>query len=256
MEKKICSEVIMNNNNSFNNLVNKIREIKKLDWIKCENRNNNIAGIKLEKLIGKEIENFEIPDFEGIEIKTKCSKYEEYLSLFNATPDSYLFEIKRLHEKYGYPDKDLPEFNVLNFSVTSINWCHINELYNAILRVDKKNRIVILEIYNNKYELIDNFSKWSFDILEEKLYRKLKYLCFVEAKKKYINKDLYIKYENDSYFKLKGFEEFIKLINNGYIRICFCIGIYKSGKKLGQIHDHGTSFEIKVKNLNKLFIEL
>ena len=31
----------------------------------------------------------------------------------------------------------------------------------------------ILEIYNNKYELIDNFSKWSFDILEEKLYRKL-----------------------------------------------------------------------------------
>ena len=58
--------------NDFFELQKKIKYIKKLGWIKCNNNYSNVAGITFEKLIGKEIENFPIPDYNGIEIKTKC----------------------------------------------------------------------------------------------------------------------------------------------------------------------------------------
>ena len=41
--------------NDFFELQKKIKYIKKLGWIKCNNNYSNVAGITFEKLIGKEI---------------------------------------------------------------------------------------------------------------------------------------------------------------------------------------------------------
>lgn len=106
-------------NTDIKKLDTELKKISNIGWIKCNNKNINVAGVTLEKMLGINPGNFEIPDFYSIELKTKSSKKEKYITLFNATPDSYLFEIKRLHEKYSYPDKSDPEFNVLNFSVTT-----------------------------------------------------------------------------------------------------------------------------------------
>ena len=54
-------------------------------------------------------------------------------------------------------------------------------------------------------------------------------------------------------YKLKDFETFIDLIENGIIRISLKIGVFRTGKKIGQIHDHGTSFCIEEDNLDKLY---
>lgn len=57
--------------NEFKDLKNKILG---KGWIESTAPGNAAVGITLENLLGKEKENFEIPDYNGIEIKAKCSK--------------------------------------------------------------------------------------------------------------------------------------------------------------------------------------
>lgn len=52
---------------------------------------------------------------------------------------------------------------------------------------------------------------------------------------------------------MKGFKEFLSLIEQGKIRINFKISVYREGERKGDTHDHGTSFEIQEENLQKLF---
>lgn len=54
-------------------------------------------------------------------------------------------------------------------------------------------------------------------------------------------------------FELRDTQTFFNLIEQGKIRITFHIGVFYSGKRYGQIHDHGTSFEIKEQDLDLLF---
>lgn len=199
-------------------------------------------------------DNFEIPDYYSIEIKSKVSKKEKYIDLFCAAPDSYVLEIKRLYDKYSYFNNN--NLKILNFSLYGEFLKPVNNDFFAKLCVDYKRKIIILEIYDKYNQLIDNFSSWSFDLLKEKLYRKLKYVCLVEGKKIFFHNTLFVKYNKHKFYKLKGFNEFIEMIEKGQIRISFTIGVYKSGKKHGNIHDHGTQFSIKKENMSLLFDEI
>lgn len=235
------------------NLLNEFEKIKKLGWIKGDKNNKGGAGILIEKLLSNNWTNFEIPDYNGIEIKTKYSNKEKYITLFCANPDSFLFEVKRLLNNYGYPDKQYSNYNIFNVTAYSKRYTKNDSGYQFKLETDFNTNNIILNVYNNNFELIDNDTKWSFELLEEKLLRKLQKLAFIEVKKKYISGKIYYKYENISLYRLKGFEKFIDLINEGKIRIVFRTGIYKNGPKFGQIYDHGTSFCIKVSDLEQLF---
>ena len=61
-----------------------------------------------------------------------------------------------------------------------------------------------MEVYNKDNELIDNLSSWSFELLEEKLCRKLNYVCLVEGDKKFSHNALYVRYDKYKFFKLKS----------------------------------------------------
>lgn len=100
-------------------LKEKINEIKKIGWIECSTKNYGCKGLKLEELLEINPENFEIPDYNGIEIKTKKSITNERITLFCAAPDSYLFENKRLYTLYSYPNKKDIRYNALNINVNS-----------------------------------------------------------------------------------------------------------------------------------------
>ncbi len=239
--------------NEFIELRNKIKVIKNMGWIKCNNNYTNVAGITFERLIGKEIENFPIPDYKDIEIKTKCRSSKSRITLFSATPDSFLFENKRLVALYGYPDKQLPQYNVLNNSVSSKTLTYIGNNHNLGIEVDWKGKKVVLNVYKGQFQVIDNLTAWSFELIEEKINLKLKKLCYVTADKVNYKNDTYVRYLNDHYYKIKGTETFIKLIENGTIWITFKLGVFKSGRKLGMLHDHGTSFEIFEDDIEKLY---
>lgn len=235
-------------------LKEKLDKIKNLGWIECKNKNKSVTGKTLENLLEINPDNFEIPDYNTIEIKSKVSKRENYIDLFCATPDSYVLETKRLYDKYGYLDSN--NYKILNFVLYGEFLKPINNEYSAKLRIDYKNKKVIMETYNKDNELIDNLSSWSFELLEEKLCRKLNYVCLVEGDKKFSHNVLYVRYDKYKFYKLKKFSNFIRLLKRGQIRISFTLGVYKSGSKSGKMHDHGTQFSIRKENIKLLFDEI
>lgn len=244
-------------NEDIKELKEKFEKVRQQGWIESIKKGPSSVGIMFEKLIGIERNSFAIPDYEGIEIKTKTNttKYDE-LTLFNAVPDSYLMEIPRLVESYGYPDKDLPQYKVLNINVSAAYNKIISGRYHFKLNVDYEKENVYLNVLDIRTKDIDSDTAWSFDLLKEHLYRKLKYLAFVNVDRKFEHGIVYFKYSKITFYKLSNFEQFLKLLETGYIEVGFTIGVHKTGEKKGKINNHGTRFCIKIQNLDKLFTKL
>ena len=233
-------------------LNSKFKKIRELGWVHTLRSGSTGVGYTFEKLIGKEEENFEIPDFGVIEIKTKCSGEKFPISLFSASPDGDIIDpIGNLQEKYGYPDKDFPSYKVLNIAVSSDKFTKLGYYKYFKLNVNmKEEKIELLSIYKGKKE---QFISWSFYILQKKFDSKLKYLAVIDAKKKTLCSGDYYKYENINFYEFIGFNKFIELVKFGKIIVRFKIGIFKKGPKLGKRHDRGTSFSIYAQDLTFLY---
>ena len=238
-------------------LYDKFQEIAAKGWIKASYNRYASVGNTFEKLLGIKMNALETPDYKDIEIKCKNKEGKrENVTLFSANPDSRPFEIQRLRNTYGYPDKTLPNFKVFSIDVRASRKEFLSRKYSFLLKVDRKKKRLTLNVYDNYGYLIDSRSSWSFDLLKEKLHKKLKYLAFVNAERKYIDSQLYFKYTNIDFYKLTDFDKFIELIENGNIRVSFRIGIYKYGEKLGDIYNRGTAFDLKLSALDKLFLKI
>lgn len=239
---------------SFYNLKKEFEKINNLKWVKAQSHGMGNVGITFENLLGKERENFPIADYEGIEIKTSIENTKrKYITLFSTSPDGpYLFQTKVLLEKYGRNYNELPLFKKFYARLTANEFNHINNYYMKI-KIDYKKEKIILEVYNEKFQLIDNECFWEFKTIEEKLLNKIQYLAYITAEKKYTNRTVYFFYKTIEFYKLKTFQEFLNLLNKSIIKICFKVGVYKKGKKIGNVYDHGTGFEISKKDLLKLY---
>lgn len=237
-------------------LKKEFKKIKKMGWVKGVTEGTGNIGITFESLLGKEKENFEIPDYLGIELKTHKKYSSSYTTLFNATPDGkYLFEIKRLQQLYGYPDRVLKYCKVLHGEVNACEKKKIGLWYFYKLEVDYREERVYLCIYQNS-QLIDKETFWTFALLKEKLERKLSVLAYVDAEEKIVGKETYFRYLSLNTYYLRSFVCFLRLLESGHIQIVFTIGVFRKGNKMGQIHDHGTAFRIRKKDLNKLFYRI
>lgn len=239
--------------NSFDELTKKFNEIKKLGWIENKSNGNGAGGITLEILLGKERENFEIPDYEGIEIKTTTQRGYK-IGLFNSAPDNELFEIKRLINEYGYLNNYSTK--VFRFYVNAVTLNKLPNGYFVKLKVDDEKKLIKLLIFDNNNILIEDKVSWSFKILEEKLFRKLKYLALVNVLKKNKNKKIYYKYTELKKYKLREFDQFINLIDTGNIKIKFNVVELTQSDGSKKTYDHGTSFDLGLEDINKLFIKL
>ena len=237
----------------MNKLKNKFETIKKLGWIKSIRKGSTGIGATFEKLLGVNENSFEIPDFDGIEIKTKRNYSNSFTSLFNYSPEGkYSYEIEKIKDKYGYPDKIIKKYKVLNKSFYCNTKIRVSNYY-FILKVNMESKKIILNIIDLYGKLVENNIYWDFDEIKEKLNRKLHFLAFVNASRKIINNDEYFKYYKMDLYELKDFNTFIYLVEKGIIRITFKMSIFREGTKIGQLHNHGTSFDIKEEDLSKLF---
>lgn len=208
----------------------------------------------LEKELGLSKNEFEIPDFENIEIKTKKINSNYYTTLFNANPKGPGFsEVIRIKNIYGWPDSIYKNKNIFNASINANQTSLIGKKWKMILTLNDKEKKVFLIIKNTNNKIIENKIYWTYKLLQEKLYRKLSLLAFIEYSKKEINNVNYFNYQKISFYRLITFKNFLELLKTGEIRISFKVGIYKYGIKKGQTFDHGTGFEIKKESLEKLF---
>ena len=232
-------------------------KIKSLGWIRGISNGTGNVGITFESLLGKQRENFSIPDYQGIEIKTSLSSQHSWITLFSASPDgAYLFETRLLCDRYGCPDPVLKEHKIFYKMIRADKIRRINKKYLMKLSVVYATEKIFLEVYDNFFHLIERECFWNFSSLEERLFRKLRYLAFIKAEKKVVNTNTYFRYTDISFYQLKDFRNFLILIENGEIQICFKVGVFRSEKKMGKICDHGTGFQMKEDYLLKLYSPL
>lgn len=254
---KINNNNLLGGVNIYNDAIalkQEFNRIKQLGWIKSMRAGKSGIGYTFETLINKPEENFEIPDYGSIEIKTKTNYSQESIKLFSATPDGdELFAIQTLREKFGYPDKENNNLLVFNGIVNGKTFTPIGNHYLFKLRVDNSKQVVRLIIIDINCNLVSDNISWTFKMLEEKLKRKLTYLAIINANKKVKSHETYYNYVNINFYKLKSFYAFITLIDKGIIKVNFSIGTYKNGQRKGQIHDHGTKFAINEKDIPKLY---
>ena len=147
------------------------------------------------------------------------------------------------------------EADVLNmalFGMTARQWRDKNPNLNGNIRdYATMNELICLANLENLNSVFINEGLKQSERLE-----KLNKIAIIYAEKTIINGKLYFKYNTIKYYKLKSFNNFLELINKNKIRVCFSIGIYKSGKKFGQLYDHGTKFCINKYEIGKLFKEI
>lgn len=240
---------------SIESLIKEFKKIHEMGWIEKKTSHFGEIGNNLELLLGKVNNDFQVPDFDGIELKTKKENaFNDYITLFNCTPyGNDFFEIKRLQEKYGYPDSTMKKYKILNTEVFSNYKKKIGNKYYFELKVDRKSRKIILLIFDDNKILIDKSTYWPFELLQQKLFCKLKYLAVVKVVQKYMNRKQYYNYNSLCVLRLKDFETFLDIIERGKIKILFKIGVFKSGKRIGQTHDRGTAFQININDINLIY---
>ena len=235
-------------------IIQEFKKIKEKGWIKSIRRGPTGVGATFEKELRLKENQMTFPDFFGIEIKTKRNKMNYYTTLFNCNPKGkHQFEINYLTEKFGYPDKIMNKINILNHSTLANKKTNLGNKYKTQIFVNRDTRTINLLIYTRNDILIDSNFYWSFKELKERLLNKCTYIAFIGADRKYIQKHEYFRYTNIAVYKLKNFETFIEYIEKGYIRITFKVGVFRNGIRKGQLHNHGTGFEIIEKDLDKIY---
>ena len=226
--------------------------VKKLEWTKSLRKGSTGIGYTFETLIGKNEEQFPIADYNGIEIKVKKKYGYGNITLFNAVPDSELFIIKRIYNQYSIQNKNMNYLKTFMLNINSLEKKKYGK-HEFILSVDYKNQVIKLNIYKLDGNQIQDNIYWSFKWIEEKINTKIKNLAIVKAEEKKEDDTIYYKYCYINFYEIKSTECFIKLIDDGIISITFKISVFLSGKKEGEMNDHGVGFIIHEKNIDKLY---
>lgn len=142
-------------NKEIDDLIIKFIKIKNQGWIKSIRKGNTGIGMTFEYLLETPQNNFEIPDYNGIEIKTKRSYSESYTILFNCTPEGpHYKEVERLKNKYGYPDHVLKNCKVVNNSIFANKLTSVGTHYYFKLIINREKEKIFLHIIDINGNLI------------------------------------------------------------------------------------------------------
>lgn len=240
-------------------LLNKeFNRIKKMGLVKSLREGSTGIGYTFESLIGKNEDQSYEPDFNGIEIKTKLGYSKSCITLFSLTPKSIEnYNMKQLLEEYGYPDKEFKYYKNFKINVDCISYNTIgNQKKYFHLNIDYIDKKIFLFIYDMDATILNDELYWKFSELENRLTTKLNLLAVITGYPYKLYNSTYYKYFKMNIYKLKDFDCFLKLLENGSIFITFNLDMFKSGIRKGQFHDHGTAFKTKKEALDKLFMKI
>ena len=241
-------------NETIKELQEKFEKINQKGYIKGIYNSNSSVGRTFELELGLSENSKSMPDYNGIEIKTKKKYSKSLIALFNAFPDGReKNELLRLRDQYGYPHKKDKQYKCLYVEAygNKLNKCGLKFLYK--LEIDNQKKRIYLNIYNQAKELIEKKVYWSFEYLNKKLTNKLKCLALVHANSKRINSWEYFEYYNISFYVLKNFQKFLNLIRDGKISMYMEINVRLTKSNYGQVHYNGCAFRIDENNLPELF---
>lgn len=179
------------------------------------------------------------------------------IHLFAAAPDGdYLFPTERILKYVGYPSKKNPEYKVFLSAAYGHEYTNIGYSKKIKLYVNRNEEKIDLIVTDKFYNQVKIYVSWSFELIRAKIENKIKKLAIVKAEHKFINDREFFYYKRIDFYINKGFENFLKLIENGLIKVCFKIDVYADGPKKGKIDNHGTDFSINQEDIEKLFTKV
>jgi len=234
-------------------IINEFHRIKELGFIKSNRKHNTGIGKTFEDYLGVAENNLKDSDFEGFEIKSQRFLSDSKVTLFTKSPSFPKRANNYIRDKYGEFDETFPDKKFIHSSFYANRYNTYLDKYGFKIHMKENERKMYLLIKDLKKNIIlENEIYYKFDDIEKSI-KKLNKLFVVTAETKTI-RDLehfhYTKAEVFINFKSDLFWDYIK---NGIIQYDIRIGIYKSGKKIGTQHDHGSGFRINRGKLPELF---
>lgn len=247
-------------------LIKKLKEIKKLGWIK-NTRPGNAGGVgnTLEDLLEIEENNLPLPNAGEWELKCQRSDTTSLTTLFHMepspramkfVPNIFLLKYSWSHKEAGgkYPLNEMSFRQTINGKTRSdrgftviINREHSKVLVSFDSKsVDTKHSRWLNSVQKRVGNL-DELSPqpyWGFNDLKNKAGTKLLNCFYVIAKREKEGGEEYFLYDNIMMLHDFSFENFLESIENGDILIDF-------DARTG--HNHGTKFRTKSNTITKLY---
>lgn len=221
--------------------VKKLTQIKDSGFHKTGRIHDTGIGKTLESLMGIHENNFREPDLGEIELKAKRIESQSMLTLATKTPEPKGIN-RILYNHYHYPDAEgYPSLH---------STCYGSRINPQGFKITLKNDQVVLE---NKDNLI---CYWSIqrllkDVLTTKADKTLFVLAETQGQPKSLDEQFHFV---EAYLLSKiNDDKFVSAIENDKLKVDIRIGVYKSGKKKGQYHDHGTGFRMHKGHFLSLF---
>ena len=244
-------------NKDTNVLINEFKRIANKVWIKSTTRSFGGVGLEFEKELGKKKDSLYFPDYYGIELKCTSDKSKYPLYLLTLAFDGPTFpEINRIVEKYGYSDKDYPQYKVLATNLSYKYKTIINNNVKFQLHINDIEEKLYLDVYNLNNVLIERKSFVYIDSIKQHLLLKLNKLALITAKIKKINDCNYFHYYKIKLYELSDFNNFIYLLKKDIVKVSLISRIEKTGNEIGRYRNKNLVFQIKKDNIQRLFTEI
>lgn len=225
---------------TYEELVERLRELKKKGYVRTHRRGDTGIGKTLEDLLGIEENNVPGPNAKMLELKSARKGSASMLTLFTKSPLPRTKAISELVKKFGYPSpKDGRK--ILHATLRATAFTSIKG--RRTLTVGVNDRIEIVSVDG------ETLGYWDNETLRKTFEKKLPALLYVKANSGGRGNSEEFWFDEAWHLKGFSFENFKNLVREGVICVDLRIGQYPDGRP----HDHGTGFRIQPDKLELCF---
>lgn len=218
----------------------RLTEIRDKGYVKTHRAHDTGVGKTLEDLLGISENNISLPDIGEIELKAKRIESGSMLTLATKSPlpkgvNRVLFDNYKYLDDYGYYNLHSTvygsKYNPQGFKVTF-----------------KENRLFL----ENPRGIV---AYWSISIFDDSLKSKSDKVLLVFAETKGERKSTNEEFHYTEAYMLSNLnrDKFVAAILHDRLKVDIRIGVFRSGKRKGQYHDHGTGFRISKTDFLQLY---
>ena len=226
---------------SYSELIEKIKAIKEMGYLKTHRQGNTGVGKTLEDLLGIIENNIPGPNAAMIELKSARKNVSSMLTLFTKSPLPQKAN-SVMEERFGYESARGNRRKELHTTVSAKGY---NQLKGKPgFKIDiQRDRANLVTIQN------EVLGYWDKETLRKSFERKLPKLLYVKAEAKGKGPDEEFWFNEAWLLSGFSFDNFLKLLAEGTILVDIRIGQYPDGRT----HDHGTGFRVFPDKLDLCF---
>jgi hypothetical protein len=225
----------------YSELIEKLKEIKKMGYIKTHRMGTTGIGKTLEDLLGIKENNIPGPNAAMIELKSARKNVTSMLTLFTKSPLPQRSNSVLLR-RYGYESSKGNEKKELHTTVNALRYNQLKGNLGFKINIEENGICLV----NSQEEIL---GYWDKETLRKSFERKLRELLYVKAETKDHGSNEKFWYNEAWLLYGFNFSNFINLLGKGTILVDIRIGQYSNGKT----HDHGTGFRVFPDQLDLCF---